>query len=351
MSNYILYKCDTCQREIETELDPLRPFIDRCNITFKCEGHLKKIGETAHRSELLPLPQAGLNSWRQRGNLAPTIVAATAPIPVTVNSGDNVITLAVNIPPPYPASLTLNFNLLSNSARPFTEFTYNAPALSKIITGLDISSKNLRFTSVDDIVVYVNGVMQYDIGQLATYTRDNATSSVKFNQPFLDNSTVKVVVYGQVTDSPYNLTASRGTLSTSCWGNVDTVQLGLATYAIYHINTSSLPINFYYTLAAVKDGVVVIPFSNTMLLLAKRPFRALDRLYHIVLPLGNAPKFNKQLVDKVIDFRVVSDKFADQYPPLIVNRYPGYMDDNSIAAGFALAQNSATSTYVIGPAV
>jgi hypothetical protein len=63
-----VFQCDTCNRQIELELDERRPYPLRCSITYKCPGIYKKITEKNSRSTLFPPIVYGLQDYIQRGS-------------------------------------------------------------------------------------------------------------------------------------------------------------------------------------------------------------------------------------------------------------------------------------------
>lgn len=356
MTTYIRFKCSICNREIESELDPLRPTLDKCNITYRCEGKLKKVGEKKLRSELVPLPQAGLDSWRQRGAAEVLPLVVKEPVWVTALTGDSCITLALRDDGviPQPQDITLRLNLLSNSARPFIEYTYSSAALTKIVTGLDVNSKNLRFSNTDEVIVYLNGVRQYDVGPSASYTLDYTSFAVKFNAPFFDASTVKVVVYSALTYTSYDLVAHHNS-TTGAWGGVKKLWIDDMRYSVYHANVDDLPVNFYFTVHSVLINNVATDLANVLALLALKPSTNLDRIYGKVLPLSVDVKLNKQMTGDVIDVSVKEDRLIDVYPAIkIVNHQSNmFVLDTTpvLAPGYSLTQNVATSNVVIGPSL
>lgn len=362
MTTYIHYKCDTCHREIETELDPFRPDLNKCNITYRCEGKLSKTGETRLRSELVPLPQAGLDNWRKRGVEAIAELVEAAPVWVTALSSDNYIAIAVKRVGPPPAinhQLHIILNMLSNSVRPFVEYTYTLAPLTKIVTGLDVNSKNLRFNANDQVFVYVNGVEQYSLDAsdsnyhptLGSYNKDFPSYSIKFKNALVDTSVVKVVVYGVLTHVTYDLTAVKDMNTFSVWGNVKTTVINNETYDVYHANIVNLPINYYFSIHQTLDGSSVIANDRIKLLMSIRPFTYLSRRYDKVLPFNDAIKFNKTLIDEIIDIQVSSDLLEDIYPLIHFERYSGFTDDITEITGYAGTQYSLSSTNINGPSV
>lgn len=361
MTTYIRYQCDACHREIESELDPIRPSLNKCNITYKCEGKLVKIGEKKLRSELVPLPQAGVDNWRQRGTELISREKIAEPVWVTALSSENYISVAVKrtgAAPGITHQIHILLNLLSNSVRPFVEYTYTLAPLTKIVTGLDANSKNLRFTVDDEVFVYVNGVKQYSLdpdtsyhATLGTYNKDFDSNSIKFKNALVDSSTVKVVVYGVLSHVTYDLTAVHDVNLLSTWGNIKTVSFNETVYDVYQANVLNMPINYYFSLRSVMVGNATIPNDNVKLLMSERPFTALSRWYDKWLPFNDKIKFNKVMVDEIIDIKINADTLIDVFPLIRPTPYTGYPDTITGVAGFKVTQPTLSSINTNGPAV
>lgn len=89
-----VFKCDSCKRSIELELDERRPYPLRCAITYKCPGIYKKIAEKNSRSSLIPPVVFGLQDYIPRGSvISEQPVSATDPL-ISVLAGDKQLVLA-----------------------------------------------------------------------------------------------------------------------------------------------------------------------------------------------------------------------------------------------------------------
>lgn len=89
-----VFKCDTCKRSIELELDERRPYPNRCAITNKCPGIYKKIDEKNSRSSLIPPVVYGLEDYIPRGSsITEAPVAETDPL-ISLLSGSRQLVLA-----------------------------------------------------------------------------------------------------------------------------------------------------------------------------------------------------------------------------------------------------------------
>lgn len=90
----IVFKCDTCDRSIELELDERRPYPHRCAITNKCPGIYKKIGEKNSRSSLIPPVVFGLQDYVPRGTSISQTPAETSDPLTSILSGERQLVLA-----------------------------------------------------------------------------------------------------------------------------------------------------------------------------------------------------------------------------------------------------------------
>ena len=96
---YGKYSCDTCKREIEIAQDSLRPFLDKCNITYKCSGRLKLTGETSVRSQFKTPPAANIIDWVPRGTvteLVQQINVVQKPPAISLLTSDSTMTIGLD---------------------------------------------------------------------------------------------------------------------------------------------------------------------------------------------------------------------------------------------------------------
>lgn len=89
-----VFKCDTCKRSIELELDERRPYPLRCTITNKCPGIYKKINEKNSRSSLIPPVVFGLEDYIPRGSVNTVAPITVADPLVSLLSGNRQLVLA-----------------------------------------------------------------------------------------------------------------------------------------------------------------------------------------------------------------------------------------------------------------
>ena len=64
--DYEILRCDTCYRITERKIDPERPDINKCNITYKCRGSLQLVKKTEKQGTIQTDPIAGLKDWKSR---------------------------------------------------------------------------------------------------------------------------------------------------------------------------------------------------------------------------------------------------------------------------------------------
>ena len=136
LNKFIIYKCDTCQRQSEVLINGHRPDPVRCNITYKCRGKLQRVGESSAKKFLFTPPVAGLQDYIPRGTVAtasPTF-AVDPDISMATAGGSGMLTMAL-----------LKRNALPNSMHNFSVLDF---AGDEFVIELDSDSVPLPSLSV-----------------------------------------------------------------------------------------------------------------------------------------------------------------------------------------------------------
>lgn len=158
MTTYAIYKCDTCKRNTEAEVDPRRPSFDHCVITYKCKGRLQLTGYKSVRSQLVSKPVVGLENWKPR-NAAPVTKGSAAPVSMSATSGSDVLTLS--LPQGLAATIHATFSVEPVAASSFTSYLfYGFTSDVGSIYGPESANakKVLRFGPTDNVVCIADGV-------------------------------------------------------------------------------------------------------------------------------------------------------------------------------------------------
>lgn len=156
MTTYISYQCDTCRREIQTEVDIRRPTFNKCNITYQCAGKLIKKGESKVRKQLLTTPVSGITDWRSRFIEYPNFKGVSTSSPYSLLSGGIFTVACLDV----GDTLPLQLQLFDGASQPFKDYTFVINGDVENISGADnTAQKNiLRFQPTDTVKVFVDGV-------------------------------------------------------------------------------------------------------------------------------------------------------------------------------------------------
>lgn len=229
LNKYIIFQCDTCNRQTELQIPGNRVDPIRCIITNKCRGKLSRVGESAAKKFLFTPPVPGLQDYIQRGtviNPAP-VIASVPNASLNTSGGAGMLSMAIlrkSASSPYEFSvlakdgitnvivdtevddsalaqnvkILLNIFPISPSVLQSTTFTYLETGEVQVISGPDNSpeSNTLRFTADNNISVYTNGI-ELDP---SAYVISVADQSITFTPAIYEqNNVVNIIVYNNLT--------------------------------------------------------------------------------------------------------------------------------------------------------
>ena len=325
LNKFIIYKCDTCQRQSEVLINGHRPDPVRCNITYKCRGKLQRVGESSAKKFLFTPPVAGLQDYIPRGTVAvasPTLTV-DPDISMATAGGSGMLTMAllkrnalpnsmhnfsvldfsgnefvIELDPDsvlLPSSLTVQLKLfkISPNLLQFKRYTYLSSGIVQLIQGADDSpeANNLRFGSSNKLRVFINGVeltaSQYD---------RTVDDQITFTPAIVDtNNVVDIIVYNDLSatgDSELiNLefkvlsqavTKDYAFLSACCWGDSEAVNSTKGVkYLLHCIDLSLLTQDTSYGVSVLEisngSETRIIKPSEALFLLGKSPFSVQDK--------------------------------------------------------------------------
>lgn len=348
MYNYIVYKCDTCQREIEHEQDSLRPSINKCNITFRCEGKLIKIGEKNIRSKFKTPAESNVIDWVPRGTvteLKKRSLLGAAPPNISLLTGEQILTIGLqnSIVPPianlHPPTLVFKFKVIADTSNEFIEFTYqvNSPPQVEISTGIyatviqgpDSSTQHkiLRYLSSDKIKVYIDGVEKEE--DVSFTININYPNSVLLSEPLVGTKTIKIYVYKQIEQETVqiNFTADE---TTGSWGNIKQVNQNGSIYNLYHSpEIANLPANKYLLVDSIFDSAhpTVDLKQYIIVLLALDPWTHVDRQHESILDPTILGQLGVYIETKGINLRVMESVGLKSLFPLLSIVEPQWSPD------------------------
>jgi len=166
MKKYVKLKCSACARQKDQLIDSAHYTPDRCTITLGCEGRLTPIGLTSDGSSTLSNPPTGTSNWYPRGSVVAKTSALKNDVLYDTSTGSKkqfVIAVsndALNFIPSGQSSLKLELYIEQQTAKDYRQYTYRRSSPFTTINGVEDgqAKKVLRYTTSDEVQVYVNGV-------------------------------------------------------------------------------------------------------------------------------------------------------------------------------------------------
>lgn len=330
LNKYIVYKCSVCKRETEILLDARRPDPVRCNITLHCRGTLSRVGERTTKDFLFTPLVAGLDDYVPRGQEVSIVPMTAPPNPISIFTGQGVMTIAAfhrdvdplsrqvtfwitdidgarlnvetpstfNAPSPLNASVVLTLFEITPELLKFKKYVYNVDSGTQLIYGVDDSPEglNLRFDGTNKIKVFLNGVaLSEDRYDRTVDNQLTMTPSIT-----VQNSIVEVLVWDIIPETQIGdtvelnfvpLGSSQTDLSYRdmvCWGDYSAVDFsGIYSYEgqrtlLYCLDTSELNVaktygvSKYEAVLANGNRVQLSP-SELYVMLGREPFMFQDK--------------------------------------------------------------------------
>jgi hypothetical protein len=335
MSNFEVFKCTACNRQIEKLVDQIRAPINKCTITYKCTGSLIKVSQSDTKTMTSPAMDVNLTNWVPRGGAANNTSEDISTQLVNINSAQDVLSLAINdqfLDNINELEFTFEVKRLTNAS--FVEYFYNRPSATALISGQDDSSKRLalRFANgdaADRVVVYLNGV------ELDTAAYDRSVSGrIVFKAALVDESNqIRVLVFKQDAPTYVSLNFVRNDLSTvkshaiSAWGNVQTVEYPRRnTFSIFTCtDTSNVQINSRLILSSVKTLNNALSFADDLgyMVIADAPYSSYDRNLNNAINLRALAETKaviefKKDVKNSPKFYVFEEAIQSMFPPIAI---------------------------------
>ena len=324
LNKFVIYECDVCKRKTEVAINGQRPDPIRCNITYKCRGKLKRIGESSTKKFLFTPPIAGLQDYVQRGTSISTLsqLKTEKDISLFTGAGSGMLTIALPRRVEHPGSshtfevldssesvfvvdsdpdtvslpdITANLILfkISPNLLQFRRYTYLVNGVIQVIRGPDDSpdANNLKFNATNSVRVFINGVeldpSQYDksVNDLITFTPAIYES----------NNVVDVIVYNNLSSSTdlesvklefkvlnQTVVNDLSMLEVCSWGDSRAVTIdGVTKYLLHCTDLSQLSPDYSYGVSAYEltsaTETRVIRSSEIMFLLGNSPYTTKDK--------------------------------------------------------------------------
>lgn len=263
------YKCDTCLKTTIKQVDELRPFINKCTITYQCTGHLSEVASDTVSSD------KSLTPWRSRFDKTSVSKAIAEDPELSLLDGTDTLAILLQATTnTAPATLTVDLLIRESRLTRSQEYNYvyEGESISKI-TGIDNSStpRALRFSSADKIKLFINGVL-IDPSQYLTNVANTITLSTPVEEDYI---AVKVLVYQETEGVVKTLTFSKSA-GAGAWGNVSSVKAMNSGFIRYTCSDlSMLVVNESFTVRSITSGSLVAP---SYFALSYSPHTAFDRI-------------------------------------------------------------------------
>lgn len=342
---YIIYKCDTCARETEKQLDSRRPDPNRCNITLNCRGKLSRVGERPVKKFLFPSTSSSLNDWRQRGTPKGPEAASTEEEQISLfcaNDGSGIVISALHRRSSGPNSVfyttdadgaELVTEAPSSIAYPvesagnvvmyeiapelvkYKKYSYLVNTTVQNVRGPDNSAEknNLRFSSGDKLKVYVNGVElapeEYDASSVANeiiFTPMITTITNLVEIVVYEDITIAVTAENTVRLPVFFMKVGDPARGKYCWGDTTMVNVdGQDRFCFFCNDLSSLLPGRSYGLVGLemRDSTGMyrsVAPTEWSFMLGKHPFGFVDKDLHAYAKAASLVDLN---AENVLSFR------------------------------------------------
>lgn len=293
-ANYELLQCNLCEKEKTIEVDPSRPIIPKCDLTVDCRGTLQHVAYT--------------NRQINRNVIVTNTVAAEADNDkIELNSGKNVIAIAVRTGFAPPEELKFSQEVVKNIVR---TYNFNVPKGNIVLSGPSIDGSSLYVDpSKHDVYVYINGRLietgEYVITQ----------NAIRLSNVTNDTNHVVVTVSEKTKGRQFNVPVKIND-SVSAWSKTRSVQIQGFDYDIFFCDDfSELRLDSSYKLERLESAYV---------LLASRPCSSYDRNFGVALDLTNIGPGEFTLEVNDYNERVLNVKGVD-----LVSLFPNIEPENN----------------------
>jgi hypothetical protein len=304
LNEFIIFQCDTCNRQTELQIDGKRIDPIRCIITYKCRGKLSRVGQSAVKKFLVTPPVSGLQDYIPRGTVLSSspVITPTPNVSLNTGGGSGMLSMAILTKTDHPAThdysvlgtngqpifinvgvsnnvtmaqnvkIVLNIFPISASVLQSTTYTYLKTGEVQVINGPDDSPDSivLRFSASNNIRVYTNGVELSPSAYIisvpnqsitftpAIYESNNVVNIIVYNDIVANVSTANIVTLEfDVLDPMINLPppyVSDLTFLEACaWGNFNAVNIqGNERYLMHCTDLSALSKDVSYGVESIQ---------------------------------------------------------------------------------------------------
>ena len=361
MKKFLRVVCDTCFRFTDQQVDNTRVSIDKCTITLGCRGKLQPAAYVSN-TQVTPAPKVGVTDWFPRNAQLFTKTSAQSEKKLIDTATGSMQQLVLAVPlsnqPISTDVAVLTLAARSDAPKSYRQYTYVFEAEFSSVSGVEsgIAKKSLYFSVAgsdpDILEVYVNGVkMQrgaasdeysiYDPND--PFSQNIPQNTIKFNTKITPNFPTQIDVIvskaAQITGTQLVFERNKddpARLAAGAWENVSAVQrfengistpktLWLFTCDIADITNISLN-SILYPIGTISiNGSQQVPIADAQLLLAKKPYSAVDRYIDIYCQLANLQQDDNYLkyhiVGEIPTLEITESSLTTSYPPAKVLKF------------------------------
>lgn len=374
---YVTLRCSICDRQKDQLINLTHYTPDRCTITLGCEGRLSPVGYTSDSTSLLGVPPTGLSNWYARGSSTSSNTPIVSDALYNTSTGTKQqIVLAVSgvdlgFTPSANSTVTVKFIAEQQSTKDFRQYTYRRSSPFTVVNGVEDNQakKVLRYSTADQVDVYVNGVKRavgvdyllYD----GSTTSPVPPNSVLFTSTQTGSSTqVDVVVSAAAAVSTAELVFTRATddesrAGTGAWEGITAVKSpAIQQWSLFYCDFSEvgaslgLDVKLNVSEITLLDTVQYSVSRASLLLSRSKLFTQVDRQRSMWVPIQNLTSNSEYLIVKLIEgvrsMMVTESSTKNLFPVLDVLRFdPAALQTTNLSGNSAAAELD--NTLIIGP--
>jgi hypothetical protein len=378
MKKYVKLLCSVCARQKDQLIDQVHYTPDRCTITLGCEGRLSVVGLTSRGSSILNLPPTDSFNWYPRGSTLTTPVSLQNDTLYDLSTGHN-RQLVIAVPhrllsfvPSPAAELKIDLEIEQQSSREFRQYVYTKNTPFTAVNGVESAQakKVLRYTTEDEVQVYLNGVKRVEGVDYTLYDGTSASSAPPNTVLFLtqiagSNNQVDVIVTRAPATQTITLLLDRivndqSLIQLGAWEGIETVaspsQGVLSPFSLNFDEVSStVPLNAKMRLVEISIRPSSAdpwgPVSEAFILLSRTSlYTAIDRLRSVWVPLTQVTDNNylmTKLDNQVKKMFVTESAITNVFPALSVTRFGNHRLVTSLTGDSASSEID--NDIIIGP--
>lgn len=293
MKKYNVLECSKCKKQIEELNNNINYKPNKCYLTYKCNGVLRKINEKDTRTINNPLQYNFISRFDENKINKKEINNELKEI----NSGKSSIIL---VDKRNQEMISKNFKTLMKSAYSSTEYIFFRNDTNNIIKGYDESSYRKKLTIPQDsnILVYINDIITTDYGIV------NDTIIInKYDKP---HNEVKVIIREPIIEKIIHLNFLKLNNQIDCaYSNVEYVIINNEKYFLY-----------YFDISLMKNvELLSLEIDEFFILLSKPPFTKYEINYDQIVKFNEGTLLKFNVDDSII---LTSQPATQIFPQLFV---------------------------------